>query len=121
MDRRPRQNSAELVTGHSFAVGRVLDRLDVAIGRMREGIHTLESSARLLQAFRLANLAMAMQMRHSEDDLGGTRKRRNEVTLPDVDSSDLDRLVASISVGIHIAVTLPSWLTPRHSDRAVVD
>jgi hypothetical protein len=56
---------------------RVLDRLANATSALKRGIAVLEGDPTALKAFRLANLAMLMQMRHTADDVAGTRRRRN--------------------------------------------
>jgi hypothetical protein len=57
---------------------RLLDRLSTAAKRMRVGIDALEDDPNVLRAFRLANLAMLMQMRQAQDDLAGTRWERDK-------------------------------------------
>jgi hypothetical protein len=57
---------------------RLLDRLGTAAKRMRGGITALQEDPDVLRAFRLANLAMLMQMRHAQDDLAGTRWERDK-------------------------------------------
>jgi hypothetical protein len=56
---------------------RLLHRLNTAAKRMRSGIKALEDDPDVLRAFRLANLAMLMQMRHAQEDLAGTRWERD--------------------------------------------
>lgn len=51
--------------------GRILSRLSEAADRINAGIDLLETNGDALRAFRVANLAMLMQMRHGERDLGG--------------------------------------------------
>ncbi len=62
----------------SSARERLLERLDAAAERMRGGIKTLEDDPVALRAFRLANLAMVMQMRHAETDIAGTKRHRDD-------------------------------------------
>ncbi|MEU3169397.1 helicase-related protein [Streptosporangium sp. NPDC006930] len=59
---------------------RILGRIKQAINRIEGGIRCLTSRdhPRAFEAFRLANRAMALQMRRSEPDLGGTRRGRDE-------------------------------------------
>lgn len=57
---------------------RILDRLSAAAERMRKGITFLREDPVALRSFRLANLAMLMQMRHAKDDLAGTRRDRGD-------------------------------------------
>ncbi|MCX2729416.1 helicase-related protein [Saccharopolyspora sp. NFXS83] len=53
------------------AADRLLERADIASGRMRRGIDLL-TEPRVRRAFALANRAMLMQMLHSAPDLAGT-------------------------------------------------
>jgi hypothetical protein len=62
---------------------RITQRLRKVLQRMRGGIERLRSDEISREAFRLANLAMLMQMHHGKDQLGGERSMRGEVnTLP---------------------------------------
>jgi hypothetical protein len=58
------------------AAGRIVERLERASVRMRRGVDLLASDSNTLRAFRLANVAMLRQMRHSRPDLAGSRHRR---------------------------------------------
>jgi hypothetical protein len=51
---------------------RLVERMEVAGGRMRQGIARLRDDRRARRAFALANLAMLMQIVHSRDHLAGT-------------------------------------------------
>lgn len=61
------------------AACRSIDRIDQAIGRMRRGLDLLLTDPEVLRAFRLANLAVSLQMRHTEDDLAGMPHERGTV------------------------------------------
>ncbi|MEA3502297.1 MAG: helicase-related protein, partial [Actinomycetota bacterium] len=65
---------------HMHETGRsLLAKVDVAIERMRKGVEVLATDPQVLQAFRLANLAMLMQMRHGASDLGGAERQPGTV------------------------------------------
>ncbi|MBS1711255.1 MAG: helicase [Armatimonadetes bacterium] len=67
----------------------LLSRMRIACERMRRGIEVLTTDDQKLRAFQWANLAMAMQMRHSSDEYAGTRRKRNEAnsSIPDYRAS----------------------------------
>ncbi|MFE0454995.1 helicase, partial [Streptomyces sp. NPDC058914] len=66
------------------AAERVLGRIGTAVSRIESGVRTLCDPRRpeLLHAFRAANHAMALQMRHSAADLAGTRRPRRDDGVP---------------------------------------
>lgn len=64
------------------AAERILQRVDTALDRMDRGVELLAHDADVLLAFRLANQAMLMQMRHSASDLAGARRSRAEAAQP---------------------------------------
>ena len=115
-----RRSATSLPERHVVAAGRVLTRLDETLRRVEEGIEALVADPLCLRAFGLANLAMTMQMRHSEDDLAGRRSRRDEVEIPDVDYRTLDYSWRPFQLAF-ILLTLPSVADPGHADRRVVD
>jgi hypothetical protein len=102
---------------------RILDRLRAAARRMNEGIDLLERDADVLTAFRVANLAMLMQMEHASEALGGrTRQRGETLELPlesDYMAADNRRWYPFQLA--YILLTLPSVCDPASDDRDVVD
>lgn len=62
---------ADLSTRLHPARDRILGRLTKTLKRMRGGVEHLRTDAASLRAFRLANLAMLMQMHHGSEDLAG--------------------------------------------------
>ncbi|MFB7424143.1 helicase-related protein [Streptomyces hydrogenans] len=76
------QRAAEVPVWGREAADRVLDRVGTVVGRIESGIRTLCDPRRpeLLAAFRTANHAMALQMRHSARDQAGERRARGEAT-----------------------------------------
>lgn len=57
----------------AVAGGRICQRMQVAVARMRQGVARLAADAQALQAFRLANRAMLAQMRQ-QDRLAGRER-----------------------------------------------
>ncbi|SDT42405.1 Helicase conserved C-terminal domain-containing protein [Streptomyces sp. TLI_053] len=74
------QCRAEVPVWGRAAARRVLDRIGAAVRRIESGVDSLCDPDRpeLLQAFRTANRAMALQMRHSAPDLAGERRARRD-------------------------------------------
>ncbi len=112
----------ELTERQVKAAEDIIDRLLVARDRMLDGVEVLISHPErdvLLHAFRLANRAMLMQMRHSKDDLAGTRHSREEVRdLPT--SYPAGAKWYPFQLGFFLT-TLRGLVDPDHPDRAVVD
>ena len=99
----------------------VLERLDETMRRIDEGIETVTSDPVVLRAFRLANRAILMQMRHSKADLGGERRPANSIDpkVPDYDS-ETDYRWRPFQLAFILCV-LPSVADDSHADRSVVD
>jgi hypothetical protein len=102
------------------AKGRLLRRLGTTVARLRRGIDVLVANTELVKAFRLANLTMLMQMRHSEPDLGGTRRERHVHASPVIDYADLDYAWRPFQLAF-ILLALPSVADEDDPDRDVVD
>ena len=99
----------------------VLKRLEETMGRIDEGIETVTSDPRVLRAFRLANRAILMQMRHSKDDLGGTRRVADSVVPQDIDYDSLtDYRWRPFQLAFILSV-LPSVEDGSNDYRSVVD
>jgi hypothetical protein len=108
---------------HRFdaAVDRLLDRIADAIRRMEGGINLLERDVTVRRAFGLANRAMLMQMVHSSEELGKSRKERNsfEYETPRYeDRSDLAWRPFQIAF---ILIALESLADVDNGERDVVD
>jgi hypothetical protein len=84
------RRSAEVPDWGREAAERILDRVRQAVTRIEAGVRTLCDPDRpeLLAAFRVAQRAMLLQMRHSAPDQAGRRWHRSDpvATDPDVDS-----------------------------------
>jgi hypothetical protein len=61
---------------------RIVARIDRALERMAAGARLLTRDEDVRWAFRLANEAMLMQMRHASEDLAGSRRSREQATVP---------------------------------------
>lgn len=68
--------AATLDARYASAAGPIIKRLERARDRMRDGVRVFAEHpdrVKLIEAFRLANRAMLIQMRHSRKDLAGAR------------------------------------------------
>jgi hypothetical protein len=102
------------------AADRIVGRLETAVGRMRQGVELLadQQDGRPLEAFRLANEAMHVQMRRSESDLGGARRERSE-PVPGAVILD-ERRWRPFQLGF-VLLALAGTADPGHDDRSTVD
>jgi hypothetical protein len=113
---------ATLDARYQPAAGPVVARLKRALVRMRDGAQvfaTHPDADKLLKAFRWANQAMLIQMRHSKKDLAGTRHPR--ATAPDMPTSyDPGAVWRPFQLGFFLT-TLRGLVDDEHDDRDVVD
>lgn len=104
------------------SAGPVIDRLERARDRMRDGVRVFAehpNRAELIEAFRLANRAMLIQMRHSQKDLVGTRHPRS--AAPDLPTNYPGGAEwRPFQMGFFLT-TLRGLVDPKHKDRNVVD
>ncbi|MFD0903997.1 hypothetical protein [Actinomadura sediminis] len=115
------QRKVDVPPGAQEAADRILDRLDVTVRRMETGAEALfeDSSGHALRAFRLANRAMALQMRHSKRDLAGRRRPRSEA-VP-LDPGPLrDAAWHPFQLGFFL-LSVCGLIDESHPDREVVD
>ncbi|MGW6059861.1 helicase-related protein [Streptomyces sp. NPDC055189] len=102
---------------------RILERIDVALGRMESGVEALTAptvgGTKAREAFRLANRAMALQMLHSRSELAGSRRRRDsdvtELSEPDGSSAWHPFQLA------YFLLVVEGLMHPEHEDRRTVD
>jgi hypothetical protein len=99
---------------------RILSRLTTTAARIRRGIDLLEKDSDARLAFRLANLAMLMQMHHAGKDVGGTRRVRGEVTPAIPDYLTLDHSWYPFQLAFAL-LALPSALSAEDEERGLVD
>lgn len=114
--------AADLPEGFERAAGPVIDRLERALARMRGGTNVFAEHpdrVKLLQAFRLANRAMLIQMRHSANDLAGSRHPRG--TAPAMPPNySAGAAWYPFQLGFFLT-TIRGLVDEEHEDRDVVD
>jgi hypothetical protein len=114
--------AAALHQRYTAATKSVLERLERARDRMRGGVRVFANHpdrAKLIAAFRLANRAMLIQMRHSKKDLAGTRHPRS--AAPDLPTSyPAGAKWYPFQMGFFLT-TLHGLVDPEHQDRDVAD
>lgn len=98
----------------------LIKRLRAVVVRIRRGIEVLNADDVVLRAFRLANLAMLMQMRHNQKDLAGERKVRDSVVFPEINYLSLDYCWRPFQLAF-VLLTLSSVVYEDDIDRDVVD
>jgi hypothetical protein len=115
------QRKIDVPSGAQKVAKRILDRLDIAVRRMELGAEVLftDSSGHALRAFRLANRAMALQMRHSAQDLAGRRRSRSEAVPLDPEPSP-DAAWHPFQLGFFL-LSVCGLIDESHPDREVVD
>ncbi|MEU9589295.1 helicase-related protein [Streptomyces sp. NPDC048219] len=103
------------------AAERVLGRIGTAVARIESGVRTLCDPRRpeLLHAFRAANRAMALQMRHSAPDLAGARRSPREAVPPDPEPYP-GATWRPFQLAFFL-LAVDGMADPRHADRAVTD
>ncbi|MGW7609574.1 helicase-related protein [Streptomyces sp. NPDC054766] len=115
------QRSVEVPPWGREAADRILDRVRQAVTRVEAGVRTLCDPDRpeLLDAFRIAQRAMLLQMRHSALDQAGQRRRRTDpVALdPPVDQAATWR---PFQLAFFL-LALDGVADPGHRDRETTD
>ena len=102
------------------ARARLLSRIDEAAARMHAGIELLEGDAEVLRAFRLANAAMGMQMRHGRSDLAGMRHMLDGNRVIDADWRGQGFRWYPFQLAFQL-LSLPGIADPGSADRELVD
>jgi hypothetical protein len=119
---RVEQEAATLPDRYKQASGTVIKRLKRAHERMRTGAAVFVEHPerdRLLRAFRLANRAMLIQMRHNRKDLAGSRRPRG--AAPDMPATyEAGPQWRPFQLGFFLT-TLRGLVDEDHEDRGVVD
>ncbi|CAL9389908.1 hypothetical protein SUDANB6_01237 [Streptomyces sp. enrichment culture] len=115
------QRSVEVPPWGREAAERILDRVRQAVSRIEAGVRTLCDPGRpeLLDAFRIAQRAMLLQMRHSAADQAGQRRHRADpVALdPPVDPEASWR---PFQLAFFL-LALDGVADPEHPDRETTD
>lgn len=103
------------------AADRILARIGTAVDRMESGVRTLCDPSRpeILKAFRVANRAMALQMRHSEKDLGGELRDRVSPVYTEPEISP-DAAWKPFQLAFFL-LALDGTADPSHPDRETTD
>ncbi|GAA1946008.1 helicase-related protein [Kitasatospora viridis] len=104
------------------AAQRITDRIGAAVRRMEAGVQTLCDPSRpeLLEAFRTANRAMALQMRHSARDLAGERHSRRGSGVPLAPEPRADACWRPFQLAFFL-LSLDGIADPHHPDRRITD
>ncbi len=110
---------ADIPARLSNARDRLLERLRLTADGIDQGIRLLGSDPEVREAFRLANRAMLMQMRHAQEDAGG-RKRERGAAPQTYDYAQLPFRWRPFQLAFQL-LTLPSIASTEVVDRAVVD
>ncbi|MEU9480164.1 helicase-related protein [Streptomyces sp. NPDC048191] len=103
------------------AADRILGRVHTAVTRIESGVRTLCDPDRpeLLRAFRAANRAMALQMRHSARDQAGERRARRDPVLLDP-APNPEATWRPFQLAFFL-LAMDGVADPRHPDRDVTD
>lgn len=99
---------------------RLIGRIALAAKTMRRGIALLESDETVRRAFRLANRAMLMQMCHSQNEFGGSRRSRAAGRLNQPDYRKLDFRWRPFQLAFQL-LTISSVSSEKDPDRDIVD
>lgn len=115
------RRSVEVPAWGREAAERILERIRRAVARVEAGVRTLcdPEHPELLEAFRIAQRAMLLQMRHSAPDQAGQRRRRSEAAAidPPVDPHATWR---PFQLAFFL-LALDGVADPDHDDRAITD
>ncbi|MEV7724867.1 helicase-related protein [Streptomyces sp. NPDC087917] len=115
------QLSTEVPQWGREAASRVLGRVEDALLRIESGVETLcdEERPEFLEAFRAANRAMALQMRHSARDQAGERRARRDPLRAEPDP-DPDSTWRPFQLAFFL-LALDGVVDPGHPDRSMTD
>ncbi|MFC3767677.1 DISARM system helicase DrmA [Paenibacillus sp. GCM10012303] len=108
-----RERIANSVKGYEESGVDAMDRCDLILERLREGIAVLKSNSLALDAFRFANRAMATQRIHS---IYALSKRRGETTNLDEINIRKNRSWRPFQLAF-ILLSIPALADPTHRDR----
>ncbi|MGV9247472.1 helicase-related protein [Streptomyces sp. NPDC003710] len=115
------QLNADIPEWGRDAADRILERIGAAVARIESGVRTLCDPRRpeLLRAFRVANQAMALQMRHSAHDQAGERRSRRDPVLLDP-APHADATWRPFQLAFFL-LAVDGIADPRHPDRGTTD
>lgn len=107
---------------YADSTGPIIERLTRALDRLRDGVEVFAKHAdrdQLIEAFRMANRAMLIQMRHSKKDLAGSRHPRS--AAPELPTNYAAGATwYPFQLGFFLT-TLRGLVDPEHQDRDVAD
>ncbi|MGP3756148.1 helicase-related protein [Streptomyces sp. IBSNAI001] len=103
------------------AADRILGRIESVVSRIEAGVRTLCAPGRpeLLAAFRTANRAMALQMRHTAPDQAGERRARRDPAASDPEPAP-EAAWRPFQLAFFL-LSLDGVADPAHPDREVAD
>lgn len=115
------QRSVEVPPWGREAAERILDRVRQAVTRIEAGVRTLCDPDRpeLLDAFRIAQRAMLLQMRHSAPDQAGQRRHRADPVALDP-PADPKATWRPFQLAFFL-LALDGVADPKHPDRETTD
>ncbi|TXS09614.1 helicase-related protein [Streptomyces sp. wa22] len=115
------QRSVEVPPWGREAAERILDRVRQAVSRIEAGVRTLCDPDRpeLLDAFRIAQRVMLLQMRHSAPDQAGLRRHRSDAVALDP-PADPDATWRPFQLAFFL-LALDGVADPGHHDRGTTD
>ncbi|MFE1361477.1 helicase-related protein [Streptomyces harbinensis] len=115
------QRSVEVPSWGREAADRILDRVRRAVIRVESGVRTLCDPDRpeLLAAFRIAQRAMLLQMRHSAPDRAGRRHHRCD-SVPHEPPTDPEAAWRPFQLAFFL-LALDGVADPAHRDRETTD
>ncbi|KRE47421.1 helicase [Paenibacillus sp. Soil522] len=108
-----RERIANSVIGYEKAGADAMDRCDLILDRLREGIAVLISNSKALEAFRFANRAMATQRIHSIYAL--SQRRGEDLSLNEINIRK-NRSWRPFQLAF-ILLSIPALADPTHHDR----
>ena len=114
-----RNSNEDLAPWMEEAASRNLARLRMTADRMRSGIDALDDPS-IRQSFALTHQAMLMQMCHSSEALGGTRRSVADAIKPTADYGAQARRWRPFQLAFLLLV-LPGLADDEHEDREIVD
>lgn len=101
------------VHGYESPANEALNRCEIVLGRLKDGINTLRTNEKAVEAFRFANRAMASQRIHS---IFALQRRRGEA--PDLDALNVSKNRSWRPFQLaFMLLSIPSLADPTHKDR----
>ncbi len=118
-EERMREAATEVPRWGRAAAERILARVHTAVSRMEAGARLLCEDPVALAAFRTANQAMALQMRHGKADLAGAPRTRRD-PLPQGTTPDDAYAWRPFQLGFFL-LCAAGLIDPAHPDRESAD